>query len=241
MKRADSAITEDRSRDAQEAELANWAGRAGDAQYVRGEMAEHSGIIGPLRRIAGSEYFERGLEVGIGPFGLGFLAVHFADRVGQIDGLDPLPRLKIAVDDKDLQDQVDSILRKVRPIQSRAESIPAESGSYDIVSCINVVDHAQDPGKIIGEIARVLKPAGLLVFGVSTLSWIGERLWRFRRRRHPSDWLFKAHPHTFQWRTADELVGRIRGETLWCDRPGLIQRLVGRGRMSFWIRRASNT
>jgi 2-polyprenyl-3-methyl-5-hydroxy-6-metoxy-1,4-benzoquinol methylase len=239
MKRADSAITEDQFKAAQEAELANWASRAGEAEYVRDEMAEHSEVIGPLRRVAGAMHFEQGLEVGIGPFGLGFLAVHFADRVRQIDGLDPLPRLKITVQDQELQGRVNAIQGSVRPIQSCAESIPAESESYDIVSCINVVDHARDPGKIILEIARVLRPGGLLVFSVSTLSWAGEHLWRYRRGRRPSDWLFKAHPHTFQWRDADELVGRIPGETLWCDRPGLIQSLAGHGKMSSWIRKSS--
>jgi SAM-dependent methyltransferase len=237
MKRVDPTITEAQFKAAQEAELANWTGRAGDAQCVRDEMAEHSEVIAPLRRIAGAEHFERGLEVGIGPFGLGLLAVHFSDRVGQIDGLDPLPQLKITVDDKKLQAQVDSIQWKVRRVQSRAETIPAESCSYDIVSCINVVDHARDPSNIIREIDRVLRPGGLLVFGVSTLSMLGERLWRYRRHRSPSQWLFVAHPHTFRWASANDLVNLVQGVTLWHDRPGLLQRTAGHGRMSFWIRR----
>ncbi len=233
---AKSTISGERFASAQQAEFDRWNGNAQDDEAVRAELSEHSEIAEPLRQVAGDRLFDRGLEVGIGPFGLGFLPVHFFDRVGQIDGLDPLPQLEVRVADTDLQSRVADIRSRVRFIQAKAEVIPVASACYDIVSCINVVDHAQSPGKIIQEIHRVLRPGGLLVFGVSTLSSAGEALWNIRRRFQPSAFLFAAHPHTFQWRRANELVARLPGVTLWQDRPGWAARGFGHGRMSFWIR-----
>ena len=39
--------------------------------------------------------------------------------------------------------------------------------SFDIVLCDNVVDHAEDPRRIVEEICRVLTPGGLLYFTVN--------------------------------------------------------------------------
>ena len=225
--------------EAQAAELGNWQNRATNPDHIRHELDEHSEIERPLRKVCGDEKFKRGLEVGIGPYGLGFLAVHFADRVEKIDGLDPLPRLDIRIPDIALQSRIDGIRQRVNYIQSQAESIPVETEGYDMVSCINVVDHAQNPDLILKEIGRVLRPGGLFVFGVSTLSAAGEWMWHHRRRKRPSEWLFVAHPHTFQWTAADNLVGLVKGVTLWSDRPGPFWRMAGHGRMSFWIRRKS--
>ena len=222
---------------AQAAELGNWQRRVADPVHIRHELDEHSEIEQPLRGVCGSNTFKRGLEVGIGPYSLGFLAVQFADKTGQIDGLDPLPRLDVQIADGALQAQVDEIRRRVNYVQAQAESIPAETASYDIVSCINVVDHAQNPNRILKEIDRVLRPGGLFVFGVSTLSTLGRLRWRFSAWLRPDTWLFVAHPHTFEWAQANALLETIRGTSLWNNRPSLATSLIGHGRMSFWIRR----
>jgi len=222
---------------AQSAELSNWQARAADPAHIRHELDEHAEIEHPLREICGGRAFERGLEVGIGPYSLGFLAPHFADRLARIDGLDPLPQLDIQIADGPLREHVNTIRRRVNYMQSQAECIPADAGSYDIVSCINVVDHAQNPGLILKEIDRVLRPGGLFVFGVSTLSTLGRLRWRFSARLRPETWLFVAHPHTFEWAQANALLETIRGTSLWNNRPKRFTRLVGHGRMSFWIRR----
>lgn len=230
------SINASRFADAQAAELQNWSDRAGDEQHVRYELTEHAEVAEPLRRIAGERMFKRGLEIGIGPYSLGFLAVHFADRVGIIEALDPLPRLDIRITDPALRKKVETIRARVNYRQSSGESIPADNESYDIVSCINVVDHASEPARIIREAERVLAPGGLLVFAVSTLSAMGEVKWRLDRHRHPDKWLYRAHPHTFQWGRANRMLEVVPGRTLWHDRPSIILRIAGHGRMSFWIR-----
>lgn len=230
------ATNPERFEAAQHAELQNWAAQVDNDDHIRHELKEHSGIVGPLRDIVGNRAFERGLEVGVGPFGLGFLGVRFADRVAVIDGLDPLPRLDLRITDPGLRAEIESIRARVNYIQSPGERIPGGDASYDIVSCINVVDHGRNPAGIVAEINRVLRPGGILVFAVSTLSAAGEAKWRFDRRLHPDKWLYRAHPHTFQWARANRLIETIPGRTRWHDKPSLLHRAAGRGRMSFWIR-----
>jgi len=231
------SISHEAFRRAQESELANWAKDAANATRVLHELVEHSSVAVPLRHVANGMHFERALDVGCGCFGFGFLAVHMADCVRSIDGVDPLPRIDLAIKDDALATYVESLRNRVRYHQCAGEELPFESGTYDLVACINVVDHARDPDRILVEIGRVLKPEGLFVFGVSTLSLLGEWKWRLNRWRRPNEWLFVAHPHTYQWHRADALVRRIGGDVLWCDKPSWRKRIAGHGRMSFWILR----
>lgn len=45
-----------------------------------------------------------------------------------------------------------------------AESLPWEDGCFDVVVCVDVLEHVKDPSQPIAEIARVLKPGGLFCF-----------------------------------------------------------------------------
>ena len=56
---------------------------------------------------------------------------------------------------------------RVRTIAASGERLPFPDGSFDIVLCDNVVDHAENPRGIIEEIVRVLRPDGLLYFTVN--------------------------------------------------------------------------
>jgi SAM-dependent methyltransferase len=47
------------------------------------------------------------------------------------------------------------------------ESLPFADESFDLVLCDNVVDHAESPRKIVGELVRILTPGGLLYFTVN--------------------------------------------------------------------------
>ena len=57
---------------------------------------------------------------------------------------------------------------RVNTVAAFGESLPFAESSFDIVLCDNVVDHAESPRGIVAEIARVLKPSGLLYFTVNT-------------------------------------------------------------------------
>ncbi len=44
------------------------------------------------------------------------------------------------------------------------ERLPFADASFDFAACCDVLEHVNDPSKVIGEIARVLKPGGLFFY-----------------------------------------------------------------------------
>lgn len=96
----------------------------------------------------------RVIEVGSGAHGLIF---YFGTRHGV--GVDPLavsyrnlfPRWQISA----------------ATIAAAGEHLPFADASFDVVLCDNVVDHAESPAGIVGELVRILKPGGLLYFTVN--------------------------------------------------------------------------
>lgn len=58
-----------------------------------------------------------------------------------------------------------SMLKKNRNnvVCADAHSIPFKDGTFDVVYSIDVIEHVQNPGKMIGECKRVLKKNGILI------------------------------------------------------------------------------
>jgi ubiquinone/menaquinone biosynthesis C-methylase UbiE len=96
----------------------------------------------------------RVLEVGCGAHGLIFgLGTKYAF------GIDPL-----AVDYKRL---FPVWQKNAQTVSAIGEELPFADASFDFVLSDNVIDHAEKPLKIIEELARVLKPEGVLYFTVN--------------------------------------------------------------------------
>lgn len=51
------------------------------------------------------------------------------------------------------------------------QKTPFESACFDILICEQVLEHLNSPSAALDEIARVLKPGGLLILGVPTFPW----------------------------------------------------------------------
>merc|ERR1711964_731458 len=72
------------------------------------------------------------------------------------------------------------------------ESLPFEDSSQDIVTCLQVLHHVRDRGKMLDEILRILKPGGVLILrehdarGVEMkmLCDIEHGLWRVMRSQN---------------------------------------------------------
>ncbi len=94
------------------------------------------------------------LEVGSGAHGLIF---GFGGGLGV--GIDPL-----AVDYKRLFPKWQENARTIAAI---GEQLPFADGAFDVVLSDNVIDHAENPLKIVEELVRVLKKDGLLYFTVN--------------------------------------------------------------------------
>jgi len=96
----------------------------------------------------------RVIEVGSGAHGLIF---YFGSNRGV--GVDPL-----AVSYGGLFPQWQ---KRAATVAAVGESLPFADRSFDVVLCDNVVDHAESPSRIVRELARILKPGGLLYFTVN--------------------------------------------------------------------------
>jgi SAM-dependent methyltransferase len=128
-----------------------WRGR--EDQLVAAMRAHAGNIRGVVNKVRPIRADDRILEVGSGGCGLSF---NFG---GDVVGIDPL-----ADDLRQLFPwQRDS---RVPTITAEGEHLPFDDASFDIVLSDNVIDHAEDPQRIVDEMARVLKPGGVLYFTV---------------------------------------------------------------------------
>ena len=132
------------------------------AEHVRGHEDE---VISAMKRSSQRvrsllETFQpiatdaRVIEVGSGAHGLIF---YFGAKNGV--GLDPL-----AVSYGNLFPRWQN---RAPTLAAVGESLPFADRSFDVVICDNVVDHAESPAKIVGELVRILLPGGLLYFTVN--------------------------------------------------------------------------
>ncbi len=121
-------------------------------------------IAGELARAYGGGRC-RVLDLGCGG---GFLANSLAASGHEVTGLDASDdALKIAA----LHDPS----RSVRYQRGDALHLPYESESFDAVCAMDFLEHVEDPRRVIGEAARVLKPSGSFFFHTfnrNFLSWL---------------------------------------------------------------------
>jgi 2-polyprenyl-3-methyl-5-hydroxy-6-metoxy-1,4-benzoquinol methylase len=47
------------------------------------------------------------------------------------------------------------------PINAEGEHLPFRDGQFDLIVCMDVLEHVEDPEKLLSEISRCLKPGGL--------------------------------------------------------------------------------
>jgi 2-polyprenyl-6-hydroxyphenyl methylase/3-demethylubiquinone-9 3-methyltransferase len=129
--------------------------------------------INPLRldyidRIAGLES-KKVLDVGCGG---GILAESMAHRGAEVTGIDmgeaPLEVARLHLLESGLKVNYERI-----PVERLAEEMP---GTFDIVTCMEMLEHVPDPGSVISACAKLTKPGGRLFF--STLN------------RNPKSYLF---------------------------------------------------
>jgi len=129
-----------------------FASSAGQWDRLRGELF---GATAPLRALAG--LLEEGWAVGDLGCGTGQvteLVAPFVTRVVAVDASREMLRAARAR------------LRGVPNVElrrGRLEELPLEAGQLDLVLLFLVLHHVADPGAVIGEAARVLRPGGRLL------------------------------------------------------------------------------
>lgn len=228
-------IAQEKWKDAQTVEAAYWAEIVQREDLLLYELTEHSEVIKLLLPFISEKTGLRALEVGIGPLGVGFLAVYAAVHCAHITGVEPLPILNIDVVDQALKQYILNLRSRVEVVPAKGEELPFDEESFDLLCCINVLDHVWTPQEILKEMARVAAPGALLVLGVHTFAlmdyWeeLGLRLVK------PTFPNFIAHPHVFTWRRIESLLRSQGWGLCQVDRQHTHRRLFGKRRMSFWI------
>ncbi|HEY3920828.1 MAG TPA: class I SAM-dependent methyltransferase [Gaiellaceae bacterium] len=67
-------------------------------------------------------------------------------------------------------------------LQGSAEALPVEDGSYDIVLCLQVLEHVEDPLQVVRELHRVTRPGGRVLaatHGTQVYHPLPEDHWRW--------------------------------------------------------------
>jgi 2-polyprenyl-6-hydroxyphenyl methylase/3-demethylubiquinone-9 3-methyltransferase len=106
------------------------------------------------------------LDVGCGG---GILAEEFAAAGFDVTGVDP--------SENSLQTARAHAARNGLQIIYRAcaaECLPFPTASFDVVYCCDVLEHVQDPGQCLAEMARVIKPGGVFFFDTVNRTWMSK-------------------------------------------------------------------
>jgi 2-polyprenyl-6-hydroxyphenyl methylase/3-demethylubiquinone-9 3-methyltransferase len=118
----------------------------------------------------------RVLEVGCGG---GLICENLARRGAQMVGMDPSEQaLQTAREHAEQSGLADQITYE----QGYAEALPYASNSFQLIVCLDVLEHVSSLSKTLQEIARVLAPGGIFVFDTinrtllarAVLIWYGE-------------------------------------------------------------------
>jgi 2-polyprenyl-6-hydroxyphenyl methylase/3-demethylubiquinone-9 3-methyltransferase len=113
--------------------------------------------LGHVERLAGGLAGKRAIDVGCGG---GILAEAMALRGAKVTGIDLSEKsLKVATLHRH-ESGVDVEYRLV----SAEDAAAAEPGTYDVVTCMEMLEHVPDPASTVRACARLAKPGGLVVF-----------------------------------------------------------------------------
>ncbi len=137
----------------QSSEYAYWSGRSKAEQGMLSN-AHYEPLFTTVYGLTRDDYRDkRVIDIGCGPRGSLEWATMAAERIG----LDPLAgryrRLGIS-------------RHSMRYVQASSEHIPFPDGHFDIVTCLNALDHVDDFRQTVAEIKRITASGGLFLVSV---------------------------------------------------------------------------
>ena len=107
-----------------------------------------------------------GLQVLDAGCGGGLLAEQFAALGCAVTGIDQsVPTLEAA------RAHAQKSALSIRYLHGTAEHLPFDTASFDVVCCCDVLEHVDLVDTVIAELARVLKPGGVLLFDTINRTW----------------------------------------------------------------------
>jgi ubiquinone/menaquinone biosynthesis C-methylase UbiE len=107
------------------------------------------------------------LDIGCGNAGQ---TEYFAGDVGQAYGID-LQHERLPGFQREL---VEHKIPNISLMGGNGEFLPFRDGVFDCITCFEVLEHVEDPGRVLSEIRRVLKPDGIIFLSIPNRWWIFE-------------------------------------------------------------------
>lgn len=135
------------------AELGYWRARSREAAVESGADWYAWAFTVPFGLDAGFYAGKRLLDVGCGPRGSLEWAGDAAERVG----VDPLA---------DRYRELRTVAHATTYVAAPAEALPFADAHFDVVSCLNALDHVDDVDAAVAEIGRVAAPGAALLLVV---------------------------------------------------------------------------
>ncbi len=96
--------------------------------------------------------------------GAGFLSNHLAQLGHHVTGVDTTPENLSVARSRDRSGKAVYTLADAR-------ALPFRDGSFDVVCAMDLLEHVDEPGRVIAEAARVLSPSGLFFFHTFNRTW----------------------------------------------------------------------
>ena len=152
--------------------------------------AEKAGLKG-MRAELVAQANGRTLELGAGT---GLNLAHYTDAVTELVLTEPDPFMANKLRERLTDDPPAAV--SVEVVESPAERLPFEDASFDTVVSTLVLCTVSDPGRAVGELARVLRPGGRLLY-LEHVRSEDERLSRWQDRLdRPWGWVAGGcHPN----------------------------------------------
>jgi 2-polyprenyl-6-hydroxyphenyl methylase/3-demethylubiquinone-9 3-methyltransferase len=145
------------------------------------------------------------LDIGCGG---GVLTEEFAALGCQVTGIDTSPK-SIAVAQAHAERSGLAIDYRV----GSGTSLDLDHGSFDAVSCCDVLEHIRDWKQVIAEAARLLKPGGLFFFDTINRTLKSKVTFIFGLQEFPLTRLMPPDTHVWEmFITPDEIVSALRDQ-----------------------------
>lgn len=97
----------------------------------------------------------------------GFMSEAMAERGANVTGIDPA---SLAI--KAARDHAADRRLSISYDVGCGEHLPYETASFDIVLCVDVLEHVADLNALLREMRRVLRPEGLFLFDTINRTWL---------------------------------------------------------------------
>ena len=167
--------------------LVTYDTRAGDWWSERGVFSRLADLTGPR-----FEFFDRhltnwtGLDVLVVGCGGGYVTEHLVRRGCSVWGVDGSPESVRVAAEHAVAEGMAIDYRVAAPTE-----LPFDDRKFDVVLCLDLLEHVDDASAVVGEIARVLQPGGHFLFGTHNRTWLSRVVvwWERMRGDLPShDW-----------------------------------------------------